>query len=352
MPECGRHNRGIDTFFNFEELLPMSLEYEALDMNAVMNEAKRVSEEPNSGQSNADYLEKFVRLPDRDGYVMIRILPRKKGTAVPWCATRVHTLNNPVARTKRTFHCPRNLTKDDRGQDRWKGDCIICTYLADLWQRSEKSSGKEQEELRNQYRQMKAVERYYYNVIVRSEKDKEGNIKKNVGPKIYSCGKTVHAKIVRAIIGDEAAGEKPLGDITHPMNGRDFRIVKKVVKGGGGEEYPNYDNSKFEDVAPAGSVDDIKKWIDNLHDLQALRAVKTPDELKHALKVHLGMVRDDNPSSAADDLAEFRGKSPEPKPAPEVLREDLAVSSSTSKETKSTEDILADDDFMKDLNNM
>jgi len=330
----------------------MSLEYEALDMNAVINEAKRVSEETTANQNNSDYLEKFVRLPERDGYVLVRILPRKKGTAVPWCATRVHTLNNPATRTKRTYHCPRNLVKDERGQDRWKGDCIICTYLADLWQRSDKCSGKEQEELRNQYRQMKAVERYYYNVIVRSEKDKEGNIKKNVGPKIYSCGKTVHSKIVRAIIGDESAGEKPLGDITHPMNGRDFRVVKKVVKGGGGEEYPNYDSSKFEDVAPAGNLDEIKKWIDGLHDLQALRAVKSADELKHALKVHLGMVRDES-SNSGDELSEFRSKPSEPvKPVPQVLREELAVSSSTSKETKSAEDILADEDFMKDLNNM
>ena len=335
----------------------MSLEYEALDMNAVMSEAKRVSEEPGANQGNTDYLEKFVRLPERDGYVMLRILPRKKGSpgpAVPWCATRVHTLNNPVTSQKRTYHCPRNLMKDERGgQDRWRGDCIICTYLADLWARSEKTSGKEQEELRKQYRQMKAVERYYFNVIVRSEKDKDGNIKKNVGPKIYSCGKTVYSKIMRAIRGDEKAGEKPLGDICHPMNGRDFRVVKKVVKGGGGEEYPNYDNSKFEDVAPAGSIDEVKKWLDSLHDLQGLRAVKTAEELKHALKVHLGMVRDER-SASNDDLAEFRGgeKIVETSPAPQVLREELAVSTSTSKESKSAEEVLADDDFMKELNNM
>lgn len=331
----------------------MTLEYEALDMNAVMNEAKRVSEEPAAGQSSTDYLEKFVKLPERDGYVLLRIMPRRKGTAVPWCATRVHTLSNPATKTKRTYHCPRNLVKNERGQESWRGDCIICTYLADLWQRSDKVTGKEQEELRSQYRQMKAVERYYYNVIVRTEKDKEGNTKKNVGPKIYSCGKTVHGKILRAILGDEKAGEKPLGDICHPMNGRDFRVVKKVVKGGGGEEYPNYDNSKFEDITPAGSIDEIKTWIDNLHDLQALRALKTQDELKHALRVHLGMVKDES-NGSGDDLAEFRGKkSEDSKPAPKALREELAVSSNAApKSESSSEDNLADDDFLKELNGM
>jgi hypothetical protein len=211
-------------------------------------------------------------------------------------------LNNPTTRQKKTFHCPRNLVKNERGQDQWKGECIICTFLADLWQRSDKTTGKEQEDLRNQYRQMKAVERYYYNVIVRSEKDKDGIVKSNVGPKIYSCGKTVHAKIVRAMLGDKTAGEKPLGDICHPTTGRDFRVVKKVVKGGGGEEYPNYDNSKFEDESPAGSIDQLGKWVENLHDLHALRAIKTQDELRHALKVHLGVIKEVRPLGMARHL--------------------------------------------------
>jgi hypothetical protein len=335
----------------------MPLEYEALDMNEIMNEAKRIAEEPGANQSNSDYLEKFVRLPERDGYVLLRILPRKKGTTLPWCATRVHTLNNPTTRQKKTFHCPRNLVKNERGQDQWKGECIICTFLADLWQRSDKTTGKEQEDLRNQYRQMKAVERYYYNVIVRSEKDKDGIVKSNVGPKIYSCGKTVHAKIVRAMLGDKTAGEKPLGDICHPTTGRDFRVVKKVVKGGGGEEYPNYDNSKFEDESPAGSIDQLGKWVENLHDLHALRAIKTQDELRHALKVHLGVIKEGEAASGKDDLSEFRSKgSSEPKVAvPQILREELAVSTnaaSSSKEEKNSEEVLADDDFMKELNGM
>jgi hypothetical protein len=331
----------------------MSLDYEALDMNEIMNEAKRVTEEPGAGAGNSDYLEKFVRLPERDGFVLLRILPRKKGTNI-FCATRVHTLNNPTTRTKKTYHCPRNLVKTDRG-DRWQGDCIICKYYNDLWQQSEQLSGKAQEDLQNQARAIKPVERYYYNVVVRSEKDKDGNVKKNVGPKIYSCGKTVHAKIVRAIVGDATAGEKPLGDVTHPTNGRDFRVVKKVVKGGGGAEYPNYDNSKFEDAAPAGSPEELKYWLENLHDLQALRLLKTPDELKHALKVHLGMVKEGE--AANDDLAEFRPQSQassKPVSAPAALREELAVSSTPASpsESKSAEEILADDDFMKELNEM
>jgi hypothetical protein len=330
----------------------MSLDFEPLDLSEINKEAQRVSEEATSNAGGGDYLEKFVKMPDRDGYVMLRILPRKKGGSV-WCATRVHTLSNPETRQKKTYHCPRKLTDSDRGgPPRWLGDCIICKYYSDLWQRSESLSGKAQEELQNQARAIKPVERYYYNVIVRSEKDKDGNIKKNVGPKIFSCGKTTHSKIIRAMKGDEAAGEKPLGDITHPKDGRDFRVVKKVVKGGGGMEYPNYDNSKFEDQSPAGSLDELKGWLDSLHDLQALRAIKSADELKHALKVHLGMVRESSNSNDSD-LSEFRNTNPvKAKPA-EAIREELVVSTTpvSKEETKENED-LADDDFLKELNGM
>lgn len=331
----------------------MATEYEGLDLAEMQNEYERVSAEPGSF-GGEDFLEKFVRLPERDGYTLMRLLPRKKGGKL-YCATRVHTLTNPTTKKKRTYHCPKVLVQTEKGP-RWQGECIICKYYSDLWQKSESLSGKAQEDLQNQAREIKPVERYYYNVIVRSERDKDGSVQKNVGPKIYSCGKTVHAKIMRAIVGDESAGEKPLGDITHPTNGRDFRVVKKVVKGGGGKEYPNYDNSKFEDATPAGSPDELTTWIENLHDLQALRAVKTPDELKHALRVHLGMVKEGD-AAVDNELDEFRNAghtASAPAAASESVREELAVSTTpaASESKPAGEEILADDDFMKELEGM
>lgn len=329
----------------------MATEFEGLDLSEMISESQRVNAEPGAGVGE-DYLEKFVRLPERDGYTIMRILPRKKG-GKHYCATRVHTLYNPTTKKKRTYHCPKVLVKTDKG-DKWQGDCIICKYYNDLWQKSEGLSGNAQEELQNQARAIKPVERYYYNVIVRSEKDfKTGDFKKNVGPKIYSCGKTVHAKICRAIVGDESAGEDGLGDVTHPIDGRDFRVVKKVVKGGGGAEYPNYDNSKFEEVAPAGSPDELSNWLENLNDLQSLRAIKTEDELKQALRVHLGMIKEGE--SQDDDLNEFRNAgqtaSSTSSSTLDSVREELLVSTPPS-ESNSGEEILADDDFMKELESM
>lgn len=323
-------------------------DYESLDLNEMQQEYQRVSSQSNANNSD-DYLQKFVRMPDRDGFVLMRILPRKKG-GKHYCATRTHTLNNPTTNKKRAYHCPKVLVHTDKGP-RWQGDCIICKYYSDTWQKSEALNGKAKDDLQNQAREIKPVERYYYNVIVRSEKDfKTNEIHKNVGPKIFSCGKTTHARILRAMLGDESTGEEALGDITHPINGRDFKLIKKVVKGGGGSEYPNYDQSKFEGVSPAGSPENLKTWIENLHDLQALRSIKTPDELKHALRVHLGMVKEGD-SEEDDDLSEFRSaKREEPSSTvSNTVREELAVTTSSTNSYYKEEEQLADEDFMSEL---
>lgn len=320
----------------------MPLDFEPLDLAEITAESTRVNSEPNARNDDAS---PFVRLPERDGFVMLRFLPRKKGGKL-YCATRLHRLTNFYEPDKaKSLHCPRELTKTDRGEQ-WRGDCVICRYYSDLWSRSERAAGKEAEALQNQARSIKPVERYYYNVIVREEKDKQGKVLKNVGPKIYSCGKTVHAKILRAITGDPMVGEKPLGDITHPINGRDFRLIKKVVKGGGGNEYPNYDLSKFEDVSPLGDMDDMERWIANLHDLSALRVVLDEEALRHELRVHLGMIREEGSS---DDLAEFRGGAVLRQPEAAV-REELTTPSAPREEVKAAEDqVLADDDFINEL---
>jgi len=335
----------------------MSFAYEALDMNEVMMESERVNAEP--GFNNEEYLAKFVRMPEREGFVLMRFLPRKKGMKL-FCATRTHTLTNPATKQKRAYHCPKELSQTERNGKmvpQWKGDCIIIKYYSDLWQKSEGLSGKEAETLQNKAREIKPVERYYYNVIVRQEKDsKTGEVHKNVGPKIYSCGKQVHAKIMRAIVGDKDAGEAPLGDITHPVTGRDFKVVKKITKSGN-REFPNYDFSKFEPESPAGTPEDLDNWLETVHDLQSIRKVKTEEELKHALRVHLGMVQEGETDQQDNDLDEFRNatglgtNSVAAVVGDESVREELVTQTNSSRSTGSSEEqeLLADDDFMKEL---
>jgi hypothetical protein len=331
----------------------MAHNFEPLDLAEVSSEYERVTAEP--GGQGKDFLANIVRLPEHDGVVIMRFLPRKKGQKL-CCTTRLHSLLNPATGKIKSYHCPRNLIQGNRGPQ-WVGNCIICKYYSDLWKQSlELSDERDREEMQDRARKFKPYERYYYNVIVRQVKDKNGALESNVGPLIFPTGVKTHAKILRAIRGDESIGEMPLGDITHPVLGRDFRLIKKMTKSHNGKSsYANYDLSKFEDVSPLGTPEEIDHWLDNLHDLQALRDVKSEEELRQALRIHLGLVQT---AVVDDDLAEFRGIGQN---VANHVREDVVVSTPSSSEpetyvhssTSSAEpETLADDDFMNELEGM
>jgi len=332
----------------------MAIDFEPLDLDQIKKENKRLTSEGKM-IGNEEYQQKFVRMPVQEGFVAMRILPRRKGQEVYGC-TRIHTITNPTTGVKSQCHCPRELTKNSKGYDQWIGDCIICKYYTDLWQKSEGLSGKEQESLQNKARELKPLERYYYNVIVRSESDGKNGIKTNVGPKIYSCGKTVHTKIMISINGDEAAGEPALGDITHPNTGRDFKLVKKITKSGY-KEFPNYDNSRFEEPSSAGTQQELQTWFANLHDLTSLRVIKTPEDIKHALRIHTGMISEGDKNN--DELDEFYNSkrvvssvsSASTQPASKV-RDDIVAPKQESKSAATVEESMADDDFLKELGNI
>lgn len=257
---------------------------EKLDLTTLAGDYNRLA------KKQGDFLDNFVKMPLGEGAVTVRILPPKNGI---FCqATRIHRINN------RSFHCLRELGNMPNSRSRWLGDCPICTLCADLWKRSEETGDiKERNRLRNEYRQLKANERYYYNVIVRKEVDKDGNVRENVGPKILSVGVKQYQKILRAIVGDPALDEDPLGDITDVKIGRDFKIVKRIAKSGD-DEFPNYDESKFLDVSPLGTARQIDEWIQAMHDLKSLRNTKTFAELKHEINVYLGLTIDTGESSS------------------------------------------------------
>jgi hypothetical protein len=316
-------------------------DYDALDLSEIEQESSRVN---SKGQQNSEGNNNYVRMPDGNSFIVLRFLPRKKGEPL-FCAAKYHMLRDSNG-NKRVYFSPKQLTKTDKGL-RWTGDnSIIDKYLRDLWAKSEKVTGKAQDELRNQYRELKGIERYYYNVIVRQEKDiKTGEMVKNVGPKIFSCGKTIHGMIMRAIVGDEAAGEEALGDITNPKTGRDFKLVKKIVG-----DYPNYDQSKFVEASPLGEPKEVESWLSGLHDLQSIRVLKSEDELKHALKVHLGLVEDG--SNEDFDASEFTSSSSAKKPTKQPKEEvDLGLDSAPSS-TSVEEEVMADDEFLKEIDDL
>lgn len=321
--------------------------YESINMAELVEENDRLDAQ---GGVN-DFLENFVRMPEKDGFVTVRLLPPSKGKKF-YCATRTHRINN------RSIHCPRVLVTNKTGGKSWcdedpKNPCVICKYYNELWKESERKEGKASEELKNQARAIKPIERYYYNCLVRMQTNKAGETEKNVGPKILSIGKTLHQRIVRAILGDVANDEKPLGDVTDIKNGRDFKIIKKL-RGVGRDAYPNYDDSKFLEPSPLGEKDQVELWMSNLHELATLRVLKPTDEMKIELKKHLGLIQDE---ATSFDLSEFQ--KPQASIEDQVRQATSGPSAESPKADKPKNDkpapadaVLAEADFLEELKNM
>lgn len=323
-----------------------------LDINSLSAEYQeaKVSENSSSGSS---FLENFVRMPEGKGSVVLRILPpapdgmfgRNKNPFYQW--TRIHKVNG------KSLHDPR-----EKVNGKWVGENPIGDYLKWLWKESEQSSPDERDKMQATYRELKPIERYYYNVIVRAETDESGNVKKDVGPKILSVGKTVHEAILRGICGDKEMNQPRLGDVTDFKTGRDFKLVKTIRKSGE-NTYPNYESSHFLDESPAGDPDQCKAWMENLHDLASLRVLKPAAELENDLMVHLGLKQE---SASNFDPSKFKPTSavvaapaaPKVKQVSEDEEDETpkavvkAVKKSAPQEDEDGEE-MADKDFLEEL---
>ena len=328
----------------------MSNEFGSLDLEAMAGEDARLNTQ-GGGQNN--FLDQFVPMPNvkpgQTGTVAIRILPPVKGAKL-FQYNRVHSING------RKVHCPRPLV--NQSWDR-NVPCPICDYYSSLWKQADKLDKQgnvaEADALKDEARDIKPVERYYYNAIVRNLTT-DGETKQNVGPRILSVGKILHKQIIRAIVGEEGDPDSKLGNITDLKNGWDFIIRKEVTSG---EGFPKYDRSSFaRSPSPAGTPEEIKQWAENLHDLTKLRNPKDVDEIEKELAIHRGLIQDDSESFNTDKFdAKWGGQA-----ATEV--EAVAATSApveTAQETTPTvtettapvEDApIEDEDFLKELEDM
>jgi hypothetical protein len=308
-----------------------------LDIGSLQSDYKTLKAAEGSGGS---FYENFVKMPEGKGSVVMRLLPpapagmfgRDKNPF--YLVTALHRVNG------KSLHDIREYVNG-----KWVGRNPICEYMRALWKESEQSAPAEAEQKRNLYRQIKPVERYYYNVIVREERAEDGTIRKNVGPKILSVGKTVHEIILRGILGDKEMNQPELGDVTDFKNGYDFKLVKTIRKSGD-QSFPNYEGSHFLEQSPSGDPDECKRWMENLHDLNALRILKTYDELEHELLVHLGVKQD---VSEGFDLSKYSEK---PQPTPEAKAPapaPVAAAVSVSSESEDGDESGADEDFLEEL---
>lgn len=335
-------------------------EFGSFNLEDLANEGQRL-EGGDGGKGN--FLDQFVPMPEvkpgQTASVTVRILPPTKGGKL-FQYNRTHTMNG------RSIHCPRPLVNG-----KWERNvpCPICDYYSSLWkqiEKLEKQHGKdcpEADPLKAEARDIKPVERYYYNAIVRSMVV-DGKEQKNVGPRILSVGVKLHKTFVRAIVGVPGDAESKLGNIADLKAGWDFIIRKTIIAGGDG--FPNYDASGFSrNQSVAGTPEEIALWATSLHDLTKLRNPREVEYLEKELAIHRGLIADESEGFDVDSFDAKWGKkgadqvetmtkktqvsvpanvgakaeqsAPAEEPANEAPAEDLAIE---------------DEDFLKELEGM
>jgi hypothetical protein len=297
------------------------------ELMAAYEEDKTTASE---GAAGGNYLENFVMMPKEEGVVTVRLLPPGPDNGLPlakgglFMPTRVHTIcQTPQYPNGRKVHCRREKVP---GKKYPVGDCRICDHYNWLYRKADECKDKGdkegQESFVREARAIKPVERYYYNAIVRKVVKDNGDVENNVGPKILSIGKTLQDRIMKAICGNESTEEEPLGNVADLANGMDFKIHKKI-RSSGDDKFPNYDESKFAGSSPAGNPDQIKKWMSELHDLAALRVVKTADEVERDLRIHLGQEKESRANTY--DPSKLGGGNAGPSPAQVAMNSNVEV---------------------------
>jgi hypothetical protein len=206
----------------------------------------------------------FCQLPNGIEPFDLRILPPKQGCKL-FHGCRTHRLANG------THFCHMTL-KDGK----WIGQCDYCSLFTALWRQQREQEAK----------QIKPVERIYYNVIDRRNQDK--------GPLVFSMGKTLHTIIITAIAGQvnflRQSGhiQKPLGDVTHYKTGRDFQVRRFMQHGPGGIQYPDYSQSGFLEPSKAGTKKEWDFWMASLHTLSTIPRMEDAATVKSVIEQHMG----------------------------------------------------------------
>lgn len=265
----------------------------SVDIAGLQAETERLDDGNQGGKFGNNDM--FVRMPEKEGSVQVRILPPSKGHKL-YCKTRVHKING------RNVHC---LREKNESTGKWEGDCPICGYYRWLYTQVDKLEAEGDmagaNKKRAEAKLIKPIERTYFNVIDRDDEEPK--------PKILSVGVKLYAKIIRAFTGDKKFKMQPLGDITDwkGKTGRDLLIIKEL-QSDGVNTFPNYDRSQFEAPSPLADKEGTLKLMENLHDLEALRNVKGETYVKQQLAIYRGLISDESVGFNPDEFdSEFKG---------------------------------------------
>ena len=173
----------------------------AIDLEALRAKHEQLNN-PQAGNSNSDFLQKFYQIPE--GTNAVRILPWKDESREFYAETKIHRVPQPDG-TVKNIHC-----RKIHGEK-----CPMCDLYYGLWK-----TGKQEDE--DLARKIKPRARYYMNILDRASGD----------VKILSIGVILFKKIIGAMLDED------FGDITDPESGHDFKIVKEMDG-----QWPKYDQS-------------------------------------------------------------------------------------------------------------
>jgi hypothetical protein len=201
----------------------------------------------------------------KDGTYKVRLLPagdEKLYQTKSWFVTRrQHYLNNLKAHAK-----PVQCLKTQTASGTWEGDCPIC----DQWKRGwalhskllAKGKHKQATEVIERIRHIKAMERYYYNVLIIND---DGSVE---GPLVYSGGKQVHEMLMRYVDKEIAKANFDEDiDLLSLTDGNSINFTRTVRHG-----YPSFYVQPVRKKGPLGTDSDRKRWMGNLWDLEHVAA--------------------------------------------------------------------------------
>jgi len=178
-----------------------------------------------------------------NGSALIRFLPHKDETRVPWVQQFQHAFQGPSG-IWLIENCPTTL----------KRPCPICEANSKLWN----EGGKGQDLARKQKRKVY----YYSNAYIIKD---PGNEENNGQVKIFRYGQKIYQMLMSKLFPDTALKEVKKIDPFHLIKGCDFQLV--FNKGAGG--FRSYDHSTFHDVGPLldGDKESLREVYDSMYDL-------------------------------------------------------------------------------------
>ena len=219
----------------------------AIDLNALRLKHEQLNNP--TGANNSDFLKKFYQIPE--GTNAVRVLPWKDDEKEFYAETKIHRVPQPDGNVK-NIHC-----RKVHGEA-----CPMCDLYYGLW----KTGRQEDEDLA---RKIKPRARYYMNILDRESGD----------VKILSIGVILFKKIIGAMLDED------FGDITDPVTGHDFKIVKEMEG-----QWPKYDQAaprpKSSEV---GSKAEIAGAMDSLHEIHGLVKLEEYEDVKRATDTLVGV---------------------------------------------------------------